>query len=81
MRNLLITRSNNLNFKEWLKEQATAVVAVAAPTPVSASTTSSSSGGTLSSDIAKVPNKIGCGKDCSGDYKNWYHSKRKKKKK
>lgn len=77
MKNLLIlTHSNNLNFKDWLKEQATAV---AAPASVSVSTTSSSFGGTLSSDIAKVPNKIGCEKDCSGDYKNWYYSKRKKK--
>lgn len=85
MKNLLIlTHSSNLNFKDWLREQATAVAASAsasAPAPVSSSTTSSSSGGTLSSDIAKVPNKIGCGKDCGRDYKNWYYSKRKKKKK
>jgi hypothetical protein len=70
-----------LNFKQWIKEQTTA----AAPsTPVaaapSANSSSTTNGVTLSSDIAKVPTRIGCGKDCGKDFfKNWHHKKKRKK--
>lgn len=71
-----------LNFKQWIKEQTTAATPstpVVAATP-SANSSSTTTGVTLSSDIAKVPTRIGCGKDCGKDFfKNWHHKKKRKK--
>lgn len=73
-----------LNFKQWIKEQTTAAapstpVAPVPPVP-SANSSSTTNVVTLSSDIAKVPTRIGCGKDCGKDFfKNWHHKKKRKK--
>lgn len=77
--------NNLINFKRWLEEQ-TAAAAGPASTSSSVSATagpaagSAITGATLSGDIAKVPMRLGCGKDCGKDFfKNWHYKKKRKK--
>ncbi len=76
------------------EEGAPAPAAPTAPPPASGATTTpaapvSNSGSTTSSDIAKVPQRMFSNKrqtsdkcqNCSKDFwKNWYHTKKKRKK-
>lgn len=68
-----------INFQKWMEEEA----AAAAPAPTTSTSasntvTSNSSGGTMTTDVAKLPNKLGC-VSCSKDFKNWYRKRRKTK--
>jgi hypothetical protein len=82
-----------MKFSEWIKikEQAAAAVPAApavpapapAPAPVNAAPglVTSTTSGTMSSDVRPVPEKLfGSKKCCSKDYKNWYYTNKRKKK-
>ena len=85
-----------MKFKEWIKIKEEGAVggapaapaaapSGAAPAPVASV---SNSGSTTSSDIAKVPQRMFSNKrqtsdkcqNCSKDWKNWYYTKKKRKK-
>lgn len=80
-----------MKFSDWIKikEQAVSAAPSAAPaTSATAVPSLPSSGGTKTSDIATVPQKMfggirqtsdKCG-NCSKDYKNWYIPKKRRKK-
>ena len=68
----------NINFKLWLKKEDAAASAPAVAAPASAVSQSNGSS-TTTSDIAKVPMKLGCGQSCGKDFfKNWSYKKKKK---
>lgn len=69
-----------INFQKWIEDAESAPAATSSP-PASGSESaahSKSSSETLAADVAKVPDKLGC-MNCNKDFKNWYHTRRKKK--
>lgn len=85
-----------MKFVDWIKIKEQAAVAAPAPAATASTSPSTSSvssthtsSGTSMSDIAKVPQRMFSGerqtsdkcRNCSKDFwKNWYYSKKKRKK-